>query len=273
MLDRIEPAVDKLVSHIEETIEDGSFTEPVPTTQNRTSFSDLLMQTHESHGHNKHDSSHHGDHDDHDSGHHGDDEVIQEATNETDDFVSPPVNSNTIRCMDRLITNNYLGSSSSLTSYDLLTFSRCNNDQGTIYLYSNCFTGSTNCYFPLWGKVQNSSEGPYSTLAGAFGIDGFSLFVTMLITIIVIIVSLLSTFLERENVNGPEPYVLLLLAATGGMIMAGANDFIILFLGIEVLSISSYVLVAMNSKRIQSQEAGLKYFILGAFASGFYSTE
>ena len=42
--------------------------------------------------------------------------------------------------------------------------------------------------FPLWDKVQNSSEGPYSTLAGAFGIDGFSLFVTMLITIIVIIV-------------------------------------------------------------------------------------
>tara|TARA_B100000073_G_scaffold218511_1_gene181791 strand:+ start:7083 stop:8600 length:1518 start_codon:yes stop_codon:yes gene_type:complete len=124
--------------------------------------------------------------------------------------------------------------------------------------------------FPLWDKVQNSSEGPYSTLAGAFGVDGFSLFVTMLITIIVIIVCpLLSTFLERENVNGPEPYVLLLLAATGGMIMAGANDFIILFLGIEVLSISSYVLVAMNSKRIQSQEAGLKYFILGAFASGF----
>ena len=124
--------------------------------------------------------------------------------------------------------------------------------------------------FPLWGKVQNSSEGPYSTLAGAFGIDGFSLFVTMLITTIVIIVCpLLSTFLERESVSGPEPYVLLLLAATGGMIMAGANDFIILFLGIEVLSISSYILVAMNSRRIQSQEAGLKYFILGAFASGF----
>ena len=61
----------------------------------------------------------------------------------------------------------------------------------------------------------------------------------------------------------------MLLAATGGIIMAGANDFIILFLGIEVLSISSYILAAMNSRRIQSQEAGLKYFVLGAFASGF----
>ena len=73
MLDRIEPAVDKLVSHIEDTIEDGSFTEPVPITQNRTSFSDLLMQTHESHSHNKHGDTHHGDHDEgHDSDHHGD---------------------------------------------------------------------------------------------------------------------------------------------------------------------------------------------------------
>ena len=72
MLDRIEPAVDKLVSHIEDTIEDGVFTEPVPITQNRTSFSDQQMQTHESHSHNKHGDTHHGDHDEgHDSGHHG----------------------------------------------------------------------------------------------------------------------------------------------------------------------------------------------------------
>ena len=124
--------------------------------------------------------------------------------------------------------------------------------------------------FSLWDKVQNKSEGPYSTLAGAFGVDGFSIFVTMLITICVILISpIAETFLKRENISGPEPYVLMLLAATGGIIMAGANDFIILFLGIEVLSISSYILAAMNSRRIQSQEAGLKYFVLGAFASGF----
>lgn len=124
--------------------------------------------------------------------------------------------------------------------------------------------------FSLWDKVQNKTEGPYSTLAGAFGIDGFSIFVTMLITICVILISpLAETFLKKENITGPEPYVLMLLAATGGIIMAGANDFIILFLGIEVLSISSYILAAMNSRRIQSQEAGLKYFVLGAFASGF----
>jgi NADH-quinone oxidoreductase subunit M len=69
MLDRIEPAVDKLVSHIEETIEDGSFTEPVPTTQKRTTFSDLLKETHESHSYDKHGDSHHDSHHDHESDH------------------------------------------------------------------------------------------------------------------------------------------------------------------------------------------------------------
>ena len=51
--------------------------------------------------------------------------------------------------------------------------------------------------FSLWDKVQNKSEGPYSTLAGAFGVDGFSIFVTMLITICVILISpIAETFLK-----------------------------------------------------------------------------
>ena len=58
----------------------------------------------------------------------------------------------------------------------------------------------------------------------------------MLITVCVILISpLAENFLKKENITGPEPYVLMLLAATGGIIMAGANDFIVLFLGIEVL--------------------------------------
>ena len=74
MLDRIEPAVDRLVFHIEATIEDGSFTEPVPTTQNRTSFSDLLKQTHESHSYDKHDGHHDHESDHEDGSHSGDHE-------------------------------------------------------------------------------------------------------------------------------------------------------------------------------------------------------
>lgn len=74
MLDRIEPAVDKLVAHIEETIEDGSFTEPVPTVKIRQSFSDLLEETHES-------DSHYGHHDDHED----EDGHSHESENHKDD--------------------------------------------------------------------------------------------------------------------------------------------------------------------------------------------
>jgi NADH-quinone oxidoreductase subunit N len=146
---------------------------------------------------------------------------------------------------------------------------RVTNKFASVYTQLAASAALSSTFF-LWDKVQNKSEGPYSTLAGAFGVDGFSIFVTMLLTVCVILISpLAENFLKKEKIDGPEPYVLMLLAATGGIIMAGANDFIILFLGIEVLSISSYILAAMNSRRIQSQEAGLKYFVLGAFASGF----
>ena len=63
--------------------------------------------------------------------------------------------------------------------------------------------------------------------------------------------------------------MLLLLSAAGGIIMAMANDLIVLFVGLEVLSISAYVLAAMHRRRAASQEAGMKYFVLGAFSSAF----
>ena len=51
--------------------------------------------------------------------------------------------------------------------------------------------------------------------------------------------------------------------------MVSANDLIVLFIGLEILSIAAYVMAAMHSRRLSSQEAGLKYFVLGAFASAF----
>ena len=155
-----------------------------------------------------------------------------------------------------------------LTIYSLVP-NQLTDKQLTIY---TCMAslGSFISAIPLWVRVQDESKGPFSTVSGAFGIDGFSIFMIMLLSISVILVACLAgTFLKSEKIEGPESYVLLMLSATGGMIIAGANDFIVLFLGIEVLSISAYVLAAMNLKRVQSQEAGLKYFVLGAFASGF----
>jgi NADH-quinone oxidoreductase subunit N len=122
---------------------------------------------------------------------------------------------------------------------------------------------------PLWVDVHH--HGGYSTLSSMFGVDGFSIFITMLIGSAVVLTALLADdFLRREALPGLELYVLLLLSASGGVIMASANDLIVLFLGLEVLSIAVYVMAAMNLRRIQSQEAGLKYFVLGGFSSAFF---
>jgi NADH-quinone oxidoreductase subunit N len=122
---------------------------------------------------------------------------------------------------------------------------------------------------PPWTRVHH--HGAVSTLSGLYGIDGFSLFVTALIAAAVAIAALLSLdYTVREGIEGPELYVLLLLSAAGGVVMAGANDLIVMFLGLETLSIAVYVLAALNLRRARSQEAGMKYFVLGAFSSAFF---
>jgi NADH-quinone oxidoreductase subunit N len=131
--------------------------------------------------------------------------------------------------------------------------------------------GTIAAAIPLWREVQDGDRGPFSTLAGAVGIDGFSVFVTVVLAVAVILSALLTDdYLRREGLEGVEPYVLVLLSAAGGVVMAQANDLIVLFLGLEVLSIAVYVLAAIHRRRITSQEAGIKYFVLGAFSSAFF---
>jgi NADH-quinone oxidoreductase subunit N len=131
--------------------------------------------------------------------------------------------------------------------------------------------GAIGAAVPLWREVQDADRGPFSTLAGAVGIDGFSVFMTVVLAVAVILSALLTDdYLRREGLEGVEPYVLILLSAAGGVVMAQANDLIVLFLGLEVLSLAVYVLAAIHRRRITSQEAGIKYFVLGAFSSAFF---
>ena len=124
---------------------------------------------------------------------------------------------------------------------------------------------------PAVARVQDADRGPFTTLAGAVGVDGFSMFLTFVIAAAVILTALLlDDYLRREGLEGVEAYVLLLLSASGGVVMAQANDLIVLFLGLEILSIAVYVLAAMHRRRVTSQEAGMKYFVLGAFSSAFF---
>ncbi len=124
---------------------------------------------------------------------------------------------------------------------------------------------------PLWQRVQDANRGPFSTLGQAVGVDGFSVFSTIVLCSAVILGGLLlDGWLRREGMDGAEPYVLMLLSASGGVMMASANDLIVMFLGLEILSIAVYVLAAMHLRKVTSQEAGVKYFVLGAFASAFF---
>ncbi len=74
---------------------------------------------------------------------------------------------------------------------------------------------------------------------------------------------------ERESLIAPEYYALLMMATAGMMFLAGAEDLIVFFLGLEVMSIPVYVLAAFNRRSVVSAESGLKYFLVGAIASAF----
>jgi len=76
-------------------------------------------------------------------------------------------------------------------------------------------------------------------------------------------------YLERERLIAPEYYVLVLLAVIGMLFMVNAEDLIVLFLGLETMSVAVYVLAGYDRSDSRSSEAALKYFLIGAFASGF----
>lgn len=77
------------------------------------------------------------------------------------------------------------------------------------------------------------------------------------------------SYLERESLLAPEYYPLILFATAGMMFLGGGEDLIVLFLGLEVMSVSVYVLAGYDRRSALSVEAALKYFLIGAFASGF----
>ena len=121
----------------------------------------------------------------------------------------------------------------------------------------------------LWRDI--SSSGPKLLVGSALALDQFAVLASIAICSAVVLVSLVtSDYLASENADSPEIYALYLTAAIGGIVMAASNDLVVLFLGLETLSLSLYLLAASNRKRTESQEAGLKYFILGGFASAFF---
>ena len=106
--------------------------------------------------------------------------------------------------------------------------------------------------------------------SGMVVVDGFSIFVNSLLLVSGLLgVALAYGYVKRMGLERGEYYTLLLFSVTGMMLMAQAADLIVVFLALELLSIPLYVLAAFARPKIESEEAGLKYFLLGAFATGF----
>lgn len=100
--------------------------------------------------------------------------------------------------------------------------------------------------------------------------DGFSTFVNVLLLVSGLLgIALAYGYVKRMRLERGEYYTLLLFSVTGMMLMAQAADLIMVFLALELLSIPLYVLAAFARPKVDSEEAGLKYFLLGAFATGF----
>ena len=109
-----------------------------------------------------------------------------------------------------------------------------------------------------------------TTFGGMFISDGYSSFFKLIFLITVVLAVLISVkYISIERVNFGEYYSLILLSTLGMMIMASAADLIVLYLGLELMALSTYILAGFIRHDIKSNEAALKYFLLGAFSSAF----
>jgi NADH-quinone oxidoreductase subunit N len=111
-------------------------------------------------------------------------------------------------------------------------------------------------------------EAPRAGFGGTIAGDGYAQFFKVLFAATLALAALLSVrHLDAERVRPAEFHALLLLAAAGMMFAASALDLLILYLGLELMTLCSYILVGITRERSLSTEAAIKYFLLGSFAS------
>jgi NADH-quinone oxidoreductase subunit N len=140
-----------------------------------------------------------------------------------------------------------------------------------VFIGITAAAGSGVALIGQWISVAPKRGGPYLAFSNTVVVDRFGIFLAALVCISVVLVLLLSTgFLQRDDIPGAEYVALMLLSAAGMVTMTSANDLLVMFVALELLSIPLYVLAAFDRRRRTSQEAGLKYFVLGAFASAVF---
>ncbi len=125
---------------------------------------------------------------------------------------------------------------------------------------------ATIALFALWSGNYDFSK----AWNGMIAFDGLRMSFTLVMLFVSAMTILISTvWTDREDVPIGEYHSLLLFATVGMMFMASGNDMVIIFLGLETLSLATYVMAGLRKSDLKSNEAALKYFILGSFASAF----
>jgi NADH-quinone oxidoreductase subunit N len=115
----------------------------------------------------------------------------------------------------------------------------------------------------LWGAQE-------SAFSDSIVLDNFALFFALIFLLVGALTILSSIHYVRQvGIHEGEYYALVLFAIVGMMLMAAANDLLVFFLGLETMSVAVYVLTGMWRSSARSSEAAMKYFLMGAFATGF----
>lgn len=119
----------------------------------------------------------------------------------------------------------------------------------------------------FWGWI--AGKPPYDGFGGTFTLDTFAIFFKLIIVIATAIVVLISAkYLEIEESHYGEYYALLLFSVVGMMLMASGQDLVVLFMALELMALCEYVLTGFLRGSRRSNEAAMKFFLLGAFSSG-----
>ena len=147
---------------------------------------------------------------------------------------------------------------------------RGNKEPSSIASISYCFIGLIAALFSTFIFYSNFSEGVFA-FSRAIVFDGISVFSTIMVCALTGVVLLLSRdHVSTKSAQFSEYLFLVMNSAVGMLVLAWSNDLILTFIGIEVMSLCLYLIIALSNEDRLSKEAALKYFVLGSFASAIF---
>jgi len=134
--------------------------------------------------------------------------------------------------------------------------------------YVIAWMGIATCVATIPLLLSQAGSIGLTTFYGFFILDPFAVYCKLLLLLATLVSMVISIEYMRKEKNVSEYYVIMLFALLGMMLMVSATNFIMMYLGAELMALSVYILVAYQRDMLRSSEAALKYFVLGSLASG-----